>query len=123
MGRAVARSRGIALVLMLAAGLVAASVLPPVFGLRAQLARYGVVPLADGRLRFTQPMPRGILADLAREWRGHLAREAARRRKPLSFDIAALRRLAMRLLNPIAVAIMIVVYGLARLVQRRIAGG
>lgn len=123
MGRALARSRAIALVLALAAGLVAAPRLPPVFGLRAQLARYGVVVRADGRLRFTQPIPGTILADLAQEWRAHLARAAARRRAPFSLDAAALRRIGLRLLNPIVVAVMLVAYGLVRFVQRRVPGG
>ncbi len=107
-----------ALVLTLAAGLVAAPLLPPVFGLRAELARYGVMVRRDGGLRFTQPIPGPILGDLAREWRAHRARVAARQQQPFSLDAAALRRIALRLLNPIVIAIMMVAYALLRLLQR-----
>lgn len=123
LGAAAAASRGAALVLTLAIGSLVAPMLPPVFGLRAELAQYGAVVQPDGGLRFTQPIPAGIEAGLAAAWREQRAAEAAHRKGSVLPGIADLREAALLLLNPIAVALMMAAYWVIRLVQRRLWDG
>ncbi len=117
-----AKSRWIALVVALFVGALATPRLHSVFGLRSELARYGAVPQPDGRLRFTQPLGSLLESELTTAWRAHLASEKAGSRGRLLPSAAVLRRLALRMLNPIAVAIMMVAYALTRIVQRRLPG-
>ena len=115
-----AKSRWIALVVALFVGALATPRLHSVFGLRSELARYGAVPQPDGRLRFTQPLGSLLESELTTAWHAHLASEKAGSRGRLLPSAAVLRRLALRMLNPIAVAIMMVAYALTRIVQRRL---